>query len=95
MGPRLDDFYRECLTTGCGTGSLIYCPGTRLTRAEMAPFIDRAFHLYPCNGIRVERGGRRERPAAAFSWQDHPSADGALRASFPSVGRMRMEGFML
>ena len=47
MGPRVDDLYRECLTMGCGTGSLIYCPGTRLTRAEMAPFIDRAFHLYP------------------------------------------------
>ncbi len=43
----VDEFYNEGITTGCGTSPLIYCPTNDVTRAEMAVFIDRAFHLYP------------------------------------------------
>jgi hypothetical protein len=41
----IDQFYREGITTGCGTGPLIYCPEREVTRAEMAVFITRAFDL--------------------------------------------------
>ncbi len=43
----VDEFYNEGITTGCGVSPLIYCPTNDVTRAEMAVFIDRAFHLYP------------------------------------------------
>ncbi len=43
----VDEFYNESITTGCGSAPLIYCPENNVTRAEMAVFIDRAFHLYP------------------------------------------------
>ncbi len=47
MEPWVDEFYNEGITTGCGVSPLIYCPSNNVTRAEMAVFIDRAFHLYP------------------------------------------------
>ncbi len=43
----VDEFYNEGITSGCGVSPLIYCPTNNVTRAEMAVFIDRAFHLYP------------------------------------------------
>ena len=45
MEPWVDEFYREGITTGCGGGN--YCPENNVTRAEMAVFIGRAYHLYP------------------------------------------------
>ena len=47
MEPWIIQFRNEGITTGCGTGPLIYCPENNVTRAEMAVFIDRAYHLYP------------------------------------------------
>ncbi len=47
MEPWVDEFYNEGITTGCGVSPLRYCPENNVTRAEMAVFIDRAFHLYP------------------------------------------------
>jgi hypothetical protein len=38
----VDQFYLEGITTGCGTGPLIYCPENPVTRAAMAVFILRA-----------------------------------------------------
>ncbi len=43
----VDEFYNEGITTGCASAPLRYCPENNVTRAEMAVFIDRAFHLYP------------------------------------------------
>jgi predicted outer membrane repeat protein len=45
MEPWVDEFKREGVTTGCGAGN--YCPENNVTRAEMAVFIGRAYHLYP------------------------------------------------
>ena len=45
MEPWVDELTRQGITTGCGGG--MYCPETNTTRAEMAVFIDRAFHFYP------------------------------------------------
>jgi hypothetical protein len=45
MEPWVDEFYREGITTGCGGGN--FCPENGVTRAEMAVFIDRAYHLFP------------------------------------------------
>ncbi len=47
MEPWIDEYYREGLTTGCGSSPLIYCPENDTTRAEMAVFIDRAFGITP------------------------------------------------
>jgi hypothetical protein len=47
MEPWVDEFYSRGITTGCGTGPLIYCPENPTTRAAMAVFIDRAYSLYP------------------------------------------------
>ncbi len=47
MEPWVDEFYNEGITTGCAVSPLRYCPTNDVTRAEMAVFIDRAFHLYP------------------------------------------------
>ncbi len=47
MEPWIIEFYNEGITTGCGVAPLRYCPENNTTRAEMAVFIDRAFHLYP------------------------------------------------
>jgi hypothetical protein len=41
----IDQFYREGITTGCGTGPLVYCPEREVTRAEMAVFVSRAFSI--------------------------------------------------
>jgi hypothetical protein len=45
MEPWVDEFYREGITSGCGTGPLIYCPETAVKRQAMAAFIVRAFNL--------------------------------------------------
>jgi hypothetical protein len=45
MEPWVDELYREGITTGCGTGPLIYCPETAVKRQAMAAFIVRAFSL--------------------------------------------------
>jgi hypothetical protein len=43
----IEDFYGHGITSGCAVGPLRYCPENNTTRAEMAVFIGRAFHLYP------------------------------------------------
>jgi hypothetical protein len=45
MEPWVDEFYRRGITTGCGTGPLIYCPEDAVKRQAMAAFIVRAFDL--------------------------------------------------
>jgi hypothetical protein len=45
MEPWVDQVYREGITTGCGTGPLIYCPEDAVKRQAMAAFIVRAFDL--------------------------------------------------
>jgi hypothetical protein len=45
MEPWVDELYREGITSGCGTGPLIYCPETSVKRQAMAAFIVRAFSL--------------------------------------------------
>jgi hypothetical protein len=45
MEPWVDEFYRRGITTGCGTGPLIYCPEDAVKRQAMAAFIVRAFAL--------------------------------------------------
>ena len=44
MEPWVDQFYAEGLTTGCGTGPLIYCPESPVLRGAMAVFLLRAIH---------------------------------------------------
>ncbi len=46
MQPWIEEFYREGITSGCNASPLKYCPLSNATRAEMAVFVDRAFHLY-------------------------------------------------
>jgi hypothetical protein len=43
--PWVDELYRRGITSGCGTGPLIYCPETPVKRQAMAAFIVRAFNL--------------------------------------------------
>ena len=45
MEPWIIQFRNEGITTGCGGGN--YCPENNVTRAEMAVFIGRAYHLHP------------------------------------------------
>jgi hypothetical protein len=45
MEPWVDEVYRRGITTGCGTGPLIYCPETAVKRQTMAVFLVRAFNL--------------------------------------------------
>jgi hypothetical protein len=45
MEPWVDEVYRRGITTGCGTGPLIFCPETSVKRQAMAAFIVRAFNL--------------------------------------------------
>jgi hypothetical protein len=45
MEPWVDQLYREGITTGCGTGPLIFCPENPVKRQAMAAFIVRAFNL--------------------------------------------------
>ncbi len=47
MQPWIEEYYTEGITTGCGLSPLVYCPENHTTRAEMAVFIGRAYHLYP------------------------------------------------
>jgi uncharacterized repeat protein (TIGR01451 family) len=41
----IERLFNEGITTGCGVGPLIYCPDNEVSRAEMAVFLVRAFHL--------------------------------------------------
>jgi hypothetical protein len=43
----VDEFHSEGITSGCALSPLRYCPENNVTRAEMAVFIDRAFHFMP------------------------------------------------
>ena len=43
----IEQLAAEQITSGCGTG--LYCPGSQVTRAEMAVFLVRAFNLPVCN----------------------------------------------
>ena len=45
MEPWADEVFRRGITTGCGTGPLIYCPENPVKRQAMAAFIVRAFNL--------------------------------------------------
>jgi hypothetical protein len=45
MEPWVDEVYRRGITTGCGTGPLIFCPENPVKRQAMAAFIVRAFNL--------------------------------------------------
>jgi hypothetical protein len=45
MEPWVDEFYRRGITTGCGTGPLIFCPENPVKRQAMAAFIVRAFNI--------------------------------------------------
>ena len=45
MEPWIDQLYREGITTGCGSGPLIYCPETAVKRGAMAAFLVRTFNL--------------------------------------------------
>jgi fibronectin type 3 domain-containing protein len=41
----VEEYYREGITTGCGTNPLRYCPGDPVKRADMAAFISRAYSI--------------------------------------------------
>jgi hypothetical protein len=41
----IEQFYNDGITTGCQQNPLMYCPANKVTRAEMAVFIVRAFHI--------------------------------------------------
>jgi hypothetical protein len=45
MQPWVEEFYREGITTGCGTNPLRYCPENPVTRGAMATFISRAYSI--------------------------------------------------
>jgi hypothetical protein len=44
MQPWVEQFYREGMTTGCGSNPLRYCPEAQTTRAEMSVFVLRSTH---------------------------------------------------
>jgi len=43
--PFIEDFHARGITAGCGTNPLIYCPGSGVTRGQLAVFLVRAFGL--------------------------------------------------
>jgi hypothetical protein len=45
FAPWIEQLYDEGVTGGCGTNPLRYCPGTNVTRAQMAVFLAGAFSL--------------------------------------------------
>jgi len=59
----VDQFYSEGITTGCGTGPLVYCPENPVTRAAMAVFI-----------LRTLEGSSYTPPAASHFFADLPVA---------------------
>ena len=61
MEPWINEFYFNGITTGCGTGPLIYCPESSVTRAAMAVFVLRAMH-----------GASYVPPAATHTFSDMP-----------------------
>jgi len=44
MQPWVEQFYREGMTTGCGSNPPRYCPEAQTTRAEMSVFVLRSTH---------------------------------------------------
>jgi len=63
MEPWVDQYYREGLTTGCGTEPLRYCPENPVTRAAMAVFL-----------LRALEGASYVPPAASHYFADLPVA---------------------
>jgi hypothetical protein len=45
LTPFIEEFYNNGITTGCAQNPLRYCPANKVTRAEMAVFIVRAFDI--------------------------------------------------
>lgn len=41
----IEELYNDGITSGCGTNPLRYCPGSVVTRGQMAVFIAKAFNL--------------------------------------------------
>jgi glucose/arabinose dehydrogenase len=42
--PFIEELYNDGITSGCSTSPLLYCPGSPVTRGQMAVFILRAVH---------------------------------------------------
>ena len=61
MEPWINAFYDRGITSGCGTGPLIYCPENDVTRAEMAVFL-----------LRAKHGAGYSPPAASHYFADVP-----------------------
>ena len=61
MEPWVNEFYFNGITTGCGSGPLIYCPENPVTRAAMAVFL-----------LRAEHGAGYVPPAATHTFSDMP-----------------------
>jgi hypothetical protein len=57
----VDQLYREGITTGCGTGPMVYCPESAVTRAAMAVFV-----------LRALEGASYTPPAAGHYFADLP-----------------------
>ena len=47
FAPWIEQLFAEGVTTGCGTNPLRYCPSQRVTRGQMAAFLDRTFGFLP------------------------------------------------
>ena len=60
--PYIEVFYSKGITTGCSTSPLSYCPENRVTRAEMAVFLERAI-----------RGGSYTPPVVSLTFSDTSS----------------------
>ncbi len=59
----VERIYHSGVTAGCGTSPLVYCPGTNVTRAQMAVFLERGLH-----------GATYEPPAATGLFADVPAS---------------------
>ncbi len=62
--PQIESIYAYGITGGCGTAPLIYCPGSSVTRAQMAVFLLRGIH-----------GPGYSPPAATGVFADVPNND--------------------
>jgi hypothetical protein len=49
LTPFIEEFYNDGITTGCAQNPLRYCPADKVTRAEMATFIERALGNFQPN----------------------------------------------
>jgi hypothetical protein len=45
FAPWIEQIYSENITGGCSTTPLLYCPGSAVTRGQMAPFLVKTFNL--------------------------------------------------